>query len=353
MDVDEVTMVGNTTMEQILLRIHPHGLGRSPYLPVSCRPWNLRASEIGLNLNPGTNVSVFPVISGFVGGDTLGVILSERPFEKEETSLIIDIGTNGEIVLGNRNGLWATSCATGPALEGAHITCGMRATTGAIHQVMIDPETYKVKYKTLGDGETGSPLGICGSGIIDAVAGMLRSGLLLSNGRIKEGLPGVVSDEKNIGRKFVLVSAKDSASGEEIVVTLSDIRQIQLAKAALFLGIKLLMRHAGLDHFDRLVLTGAFGARFNWKNAMDIGMLPEISDHMEVTVVSNAAGLGAVKALFDGKLRKEAWKVAETVKFMELAEDPDFSEEFPDATMFPSPGVDKGFEGLAHQRDGG
>ena len=335
-DIDEATVVGNTAMEQIFMGIHPHGLGFSPYLPVSYKPQDLRAAEIGLDLNPGTNVYVFPVISGFVGGDTLGVILSERPHEKEEISLIVDIGTNGEVVLGNRNGLWATSCATGPALEGAHIHCGMRAAAGAIHRVKIDPKHYSVHCQVLGNGEKERPRGICGSGIIDAVAGMLHAGLIVPSGRIQEGLPGVMVDEKQIGRKFVLVSSERSATDHEITVTLSDVRQIQLAKAALFLGIKLLMRQAGLEQFDRLVLTGAFGARFEWRNAVTIGMLPEISDHTEVKVVENAAGSGAIMALLDGTLRKEILGVAEKVKYIELAKDPDFAAEFPAATMFPS-----------------
>ena len=334
-DIDEVTVVGNTTMQQIFMKIHPHGLGFSPYLPVSRLPKDFRAEDIGLDFNPGTNVHVFPVISGFVGGDTVGVILSERPHEKEAISLIVDIGTNGEVVLGNRNGLWATSCATGPALEGAHIDAGMRATTGAIHKISIHSGNYSVNYEVLGDGESPQPRGVCGSGIIDAVAGMLHAGLILQSGRIKEGLPGVITDEKGIGRRFILVPSEKSATGQEIAITLSDVRQIQLAKSALSVGIKLLMRQAGITHFDRLVLTGAFGARFNWKNAVAIGMLPEVADNTEVKVVSNAAGRGAIMALLDGKLRKDIFEVSKKVRFVELAEDPDFVTEFSAATLFP------------------
>jgi uncharacterized 2Fe-2S/4Fe-4S cluster protein (DUF4445 family) len=336
-DIDEVTVVGNTTMQQIFMKIHPHGLGFSPYLPVSRLPKDFRAEDLGLDLNPGTNVHVFPVISGFVGGDTAGVILSERPHEKEEISLIVDIGTNGEVVLGNKDGLWATSCATGPALEGAHIEAGMRATTGAIHKISINPKSYRVNYEVLGDGESPQPRGVCGSGIIDAVACMLQAGVILESCRIKEGLPGVITDEKGIGRKFILVPSEKSATGQEIYMTLSDVRQIQLAKSALSVGIKLLMRHAEVTHFDRLVLTGAFGARFNWRNAVAIGMLPEVTDETEVKVVSNAAGQGAIMALLDGKLRKDIFEVSRKVRFIELAEDPDFVTEFSTATLFPPP----------------
>ena len=334
-DIDEVSVVGNTTMEQIFMGVHPHGLGFSPYLPVSCEPQNMRAADTGLDLNPATNVFVFPMISGFVGGDTMGVILSERPHEKEEISLIVDIGTNGEVVLGNHKGLWATSCATGPALEGAHIDCGMRAAAGAVHRVRIDSGTYRVDCDILGNNHTEHARGLCGSGIIDTVAGMRKAGLLLSSGRIQEGLPGVITDEKQIGRKFVLVPAGNSANGHEIALTLGDVRQIQLAKAALFVGIKLLMQNAGLDRFDRLVLTGAFGARFDWKNAVSIGMLPEIDPQTKVKIVSNAAGRGAVMALLDRKRRQEAILQAKQVRFIELAEDPNFALEFPTATLFP------------------
>ncbi len=334
-DVDEVCVVGNTTMVQIFMGVHPHGLGFSPYLPVSCEPQNIRAGDLGLDLNPAANVFVFPVISGFVGGDTVGVILSERPHDREEISLIVDIGTNGEVVLGNRNGLWATSCATGPALEGAHIACGMRAAAGAIHRVRIDPDSYRVDCDILGNNDTEHARGLCGSGIIDTVAYMRKAGLLLSSGRIQEGLPGVITDEKQIGREFVLVPAGNSANGRAIALTLGDVRQIQLAKAALFVGIKLLMQTAGLDHFDRLVLTGAFGARFDWKNAVSIGMLPEVGPHTKVKTVSNAAGRGAIMALLDRNLRQEVISLAKQVRFIELAEDPNFALEFPAATLFP------------------
>lgn len=332
-DIDEVTVVGNTTMEQILMGLHPRGLGVSPYLPVFSGFHDVGARDLGIALNPATNVYVFPVISGFVGGDTVGVILSERPYERDDITLIVDIGTNGELVLGNKKGIWTTSCATGPALEGAHIHCGMRATAGAIEKVSINPTDYTVTYDVL--GKATPPRGICGSGIIDAVAEMLRAGLILPTGRIQEGLPGVCVDGEGIGRKFVVVSADDASVKKEIAITLKDIRQVQLAKSALSVGIRLLMRKAGFNHFDRLVLTGAFGARFNWKNAVAIGMLPGISYRTEVKVVENAAGRGAIMALMDRKLRKKIYDVAGQVQALELAQEPDFAEEFATATLFP------------------
>ena len=335
-DIDEVTLVGNTTMEQIFAGLHPHGLGVSPYLPVSRAPRNLKAVEVGLKLNPGTNLYLFPVISGFVGGDTVAAIVAEAPHLRDETTLIVDIGTNGELVLGNRKGLWATSCATGPALEGAHISCGMRAVSGAIHKVDIDPTSGEFVWSVLGDQENMLPMGICGSGLIDAMAAMRRAGILLPNGRLKKGMPGVVTDEEGVGREFVLVPAEESATGKNIRITLEDVRQFQLAKSALAVGIELLMRNAGLTKVDRTVLTGAFGAHFRWRNAVDVGMLPPEVVGGEVLSLENLAGVGAIMALLDKSQREEAAKVSQTTKFLELALDPDFAVRFPENTIFPS-----------------
>ncbi|MFZ2447413.1 MAG: ASKHA domain-containing protein [Syntrophobacteraceae bacterium] len=336
-EVDEIVAVGNTTMETLFAGFHPHSLGVAPYLPIIRNPGDFSASELGLDFNPGTNVHLFPTVSGFIGGDTVGAILSERPHERSEISLIIDIGTNGELVLGNRDGLWATSCATGPAFEGAHISHGMRAAPGAIHRVEIDPSTLEASYEVLGDDSNPGikPRGICGSGIIDALATMRRAGLILANGRMSEKFNCIGCDENGIGRKFVIASSDKTASGREIAVTLQDIRQVQVAKAALLTGIKLLAQKAGFDRIDKMVLTGAFGARFDWRNAVAIGMLPKLSPETRVETVENAAGAGAVKALLDRKSRKEALDLAQTVRFLELAEIPEFQAEFPSAMIFP------------------
>ena len=332
--IQRVTVVGNTTMQHIFSGLHPRRLGVSPYMPLSCDSQNMNAAQAGLSIDESSPVHLFPVISGFIGGDTVGVILSEKPHERDEISLIIDIGTNGEIVLGNKEALWVTSCATGPALEGAHIESGMRASSGAIQKVFIDPTTYHVDYEMVGNDETMHPKGICGSGVIDAIAEMLKAGLILPSGRLCEGLPGVVEDENGIGRKFVIVPAGESSIHHEIAITLADVRQVQLAKAALSTGIKLLMRKAGIKKFDRLVLTGAFGARFNWQNAVTIGMLPEESYQADVLSVENAAGQGAILALLDENVRKNIQAVAGRAHVLELAEDPDFIVEFTEGTKF-------------------
>lgn len=334
-EVERVTVVGNTTMQYLFTGLHPGKLGVVPYMPESCEAQNYRAGDLSLDVDQNCPVYVFPVISGFVGGDTVGVMLSEKPYRRDEVTLILDIGTNGEIVLGNRESIWVTSCATGPALEGAHIECGMRASSGAIEKIFIDPVSYQVHYEMIGDNRVIRPRGLCGSAIIDAVAEMLKVGLIVPSGRLREGLPGVHSDEKGVGRTFVIVPSENGQGTESVVLTLPDIRQVQLAKSALSTGIKLLMKKSGFNRVDRFVLTGAFGARFNWRNAVDIGMLPDSVCQSEISVVENSAGRGAVMALLDESLRDEIERVALNVHLFELADDPEFAMEFASNTSFP------------------
>ena len=335
-DIDEVTVVGNTTMERILVGFHPRGLGISPYLPVFRAAQNLKARDIGLKMNPGTNIYVFPVVSGFVGGDTISAIIADGIHQRDETCLLVDIGTNGEIVLGNRNELWATSCATGPALEGAQISCGMRAVSGAIYKVDIKPNSFQPTYHVIGENHDISPIGVCGSGIIDAIAAMRRTGILMTNGRFQDGIPGVISDNRGVAREFILVPGEKSGTRKDITIKQSDVRQFQLAKSALSVGIDLLMQHANVDRVQRTVLTGSFGARFDWKNALGIGMLPKSAFGGEVLSLENLAGVGAVLALLDKENREQASKLAQDAHTVDLALDPEFATRFAEGTLFPA-----------------
>ena len=310
-DVDEVAVVGNTTMLQIFAGLHPSSLGVTPYLPAVREFPGFSAAGLGLSLNPGTHVYLLPVVSGFVGGDTMGATLADGPQHRDGITLIVDIGTNGELVLSTPSGLWATSCATGPALEGAQISCGMRAVSGAISRVEPGPDGG-VLYHVLGQNGT-RPLGLCGSGVIDAVAVLRRVGAIEPSGRFNPDSPGVVCDEKGLGRRFVLVPAKDSGSGAEIFLSLKDVRSLQLAKAALSVGIEFLMGQAGVARVDRTVLTGAFGARFDWKNAALIGMLPQGSFNGEVLPMDNLAGVGAIMALLNRDRRDEVSRISREV----------------------------------------
>ncbi len=331
-DLDEAVAVGNTTMLELLAGMNPHALGVAPYLPVTRSPQDLRGADLGLDIPGGANVHLLPVISGFVGADALAGILAQEPHKKDQTTLIVDIGTNGELVLGNSRALWATSCATGPAFEGAHISCGMRAAAGAIRRVW--EEDGSLRWEVMG-GASQPPRGICGSGIIDAMAAMRKAGILLPSGRLKEGACGVVVDSQGVGREFVLVKPDQTATGKPIVIELEDVRQVQLAKAALFVGIRFLMRRAGVERVDRLVLTGAFGASFDWRSAVNIGMLPQEAASGQVQVVGNAAGLGAVMALLDHKRRQEAWELVSRVQVVELAQEVDFALDYAMAMGFP------------------
>lgn len=339
-DIDEVTVVGNTTMGQILAGIHPHSIGVSPYFPAVDQVPDLRAEDLGLALSPATNVHVLPVVSGFVGGDTLGAVLADGLQDREEMSLLVDIGTNGELVLGNREALWATSCATGPALEGAQISCGMRAASGAIDRVRLD-RNGQMQLDVMGKAGT-LPLGICGSGIIDAVAALRRIGGLEAGGRFNPDFPGVVCDEKGIGRRYILVSPEASRTGGEIAITLKDVRQLQLAKAALAVGIDYLLDRVGVDALPRTVLTGAFGARFDWRSAVVIGMLPAAVAGGLVEPKMNLAGVGAAMALVNRCHRSRVAEIKSRTRFIELAGDSRFAMKFAHATAFPDPAPFKG-----------
>lgn len=336
-DVDEMTVVGNPTMQQIFAGFHPHNLGAAPFTPFRRSAVNMRAADMGCDLNPGTNVYLFPMVSGFIGGDILGGVLSDRTYERDEITLIMDIGTNGELVLGNRSGLWATSCATGPALEGAHISCGMRASTGAIHAASIDPSDLSVTCRVFGENEGNLARGICGSGLIDIVAAMLQTGIVLPSGALRSDLPGVIGSDPGGSRRMVIVPAGKSATGREISITAKDIRQVQLARAALASGIELLKRRSGLMHIDRVVLTGAFGTSFNPESASIVGILPPKTAFGCLEVIPNAAGLGAVRALLNIKRRQEIESLYLKIEALELAADPDFSTTFVEMIPFPQP----------------
>ena len=323
-NIDEITVVGNTTMQHIICGLNPRTLGLSPYLPMTRSSLSITAGDLGLNLPKGLPVYVFPVISGFLGGDILSACLGDLSHTRPETTLMIDIGTNGELMLCNGDELWATSCATGPALEGAQISCGMRASSGAISRVWDDGTT--IGYETIGDAK---PVGICGSGIIDALAALRRTGITQENGHFNPEAPGVTVDDKGLGKAYTLPDS-------DIQIHLKDVRQVQLAKSALFVGINSLIEKSGVKKVDRTILTGAFGAKFNWKNAMDIGMLPPRACEGEVISMENLAGSGAIMALMDHRHRRAIEEMAPTITFLDLASDPAFVMQFADATRFPS-----------------
>ena len=341
--VVDMTVVGNTVMHHIFLGVSPAALGLAPFRPSVSGPVNLRAEEAGILINPASYIHVLPVEAGFVGADNVAVIISQEPYGKDEAVLIIDIGTNGEIVLVSRGELFSCSCATGPALEGAGASCGMRAVKGAIDRVLIWPESYDVKYGVVGreessggpTGEEVKPSGLCGSGIIDAVACLWSAGLIDAKGTFREDIVSPRLRRAGTGiLEFVIARGVETATGRDIVVTQADIRQIQLAKAALRAGAEVLMRRSGIDSVSRIVITGAFGAHIDRESALSIGLLPPCSIQ-SIAAVGNAAGHGAFLALLDTEKRREAERVAGSTTYVELASDRDFQALFMKALFIP------------------
>ncbi len=311
-DVLELVMVGNTTMQHLFLNVSPAHLGAAPFSPVISAPMDIKARELRLLMNPSGNVHVLPGIASFIGADTTAVLVAEAPHLQDEDWLIIDIGTNAELVLGSRRQLICTSTPTGPALEGAHIEHGMRAAPGAIEHVRIDDATMEPHWKLVGEEswDTGHPRGLCGSAVVDATAELLRVGLLDSSGRLH---PDHGQDGRmrlgEFGLEYVIVSADLALSRDDICLSQKDIRQVQLAKGALYVAARSLLDRMGLNHPDKLLLAGSFGSYMDKQNAMAIGMLPEM-DLDRVYIVGNAAGEGARIALLNRDQRREAVEIA-------------------------------------------
>jgi uncharacterized 2Fe-2S/4Fe-4S cluster protein (DUF4445 family) len=339
----DATVVGNTVMHHIFLGIAPDHMGLWPFQPSVTGSVNVKARDTGLTMNPFAYVHVLPVEAGFVGADNVGVLLSEEPYNKDELSLIIDLGTNGEIVLGNRKRLMSCSCATGPAFEGAQISSGMRATKGAIEKIHLDPATYEVDYAVIGKKGWASqyapgklkPVGICGSGILDGLAHLFKTGIIEQNGAFTNNpnIQGIRKGRTDV-REFLFVPGPETGIGRDIVLTQKDIRQIQLAKAALQAGCKILMNHFKIDSINRIVIAGAFGMHIDKENALTIGLFPYCPPE-NIIVVGNAAGHGAYLALVNRDKREEADRIARSVEHVELALEENFQREFMKALFLP------------------
>ena len=339
-DILELVMVGNTAMHHLLLKIDPQYLGVSPFSPSIHQSMDVKARDLGLKVHPSANVHILPIEAGFVGADNVGVLIAEEPYRQEEMVLIIDIGTNGELVMGNKERLLSSSCATGPALEGAHIKFGMRAAPGAIERVSIDPNTLEVNFKIIGEGDwqsepkSASAKGICGSGMIDAVAELYRNRIIDKSGRFNKNIPSPRLRISDGNSEFVIVWKKETSMGQDIIITQQDIRNVQLAKAALYTGAKLMMKKLGVEKLDKVILAGAFGSYINTEAAMILGMFPDC-DLKNVYAVGNAAGDGARIALLNREKRTEAGEIARKVEYLELTLEEDFQKEFMEALHIP------------------
>ncbi len=343
-DIEDVSIVGNTAMHHILLKLDPEPVGLAPFPPVLHHSLDLKARDLGLKTAPGAYVHILPNEAGFVGADNVGVLIAEEPYKSDEIQLIIDIGTNGELVLGNKHKLISSSCATGPALEGAQLAFGMRAAPGAIERIKIDPETREVDYKVIGRDawksysrpEEMKTKGICGSGILDVLAELYRSGVILKSGRFnpEQNSPRFRKNPDTRQPEFVIAWAVETSIGKDIVMTQKDIRQIQLAKGALYCGCKLMMRRMGVEKLDKVKIAGAFGTHVDREKALIMGLFPDCEIE-KIVSVGNAAGDGARAALLNRAKREEANWVSRNVEYIELTVEPDFQEQFMRAMQIP------------------
>ena len=339
----EVTLAGNPIMHHLLLGLDPTPLGTSPFALATDHALQTPATDLDIQLPAGTRAYFLPCIAGHVGADTAAVMLAEKPWDSDQISLIIDIGTNAEVVLGNRERLLAASSPTGPAFEGAQISNGQRASPGAIERVRIDPETLEPRFKVIGGelwsnepgfedelGEQGVT-GICGSGIIEVIACMYLAGIIRPNGVIDGSMADRNSRIEASERTFSYLLH----TGEpEIRIQQTDVRAIQLAKAALYAGSRLLMDRMGVDKVDRIRLAGAFGSHIDVKYAMVLGMIPDCKLE-QVTSANNAAGTGARIALLNKASRMEIERRVARVEKVEISMDENFQGHFVDAMAIP------------------
>ena len=342
-DILNAAFVGNPIMHHLLLGIDPTELGGAPFALAASGGLTLPASDIDLDINPGARIYALPCIAGHVGADAAGVVLSEAPQRADETVLIVDVGTNAEIILGNNERLLAASSPTGPAFEGAQIVAGQRAAPGAIERVRIDRETLEARVRVIGcdlwSDEEGfaeatvatGVTGICGSGIIEALAEMYLAGILLADGTIAGAARSRTDRIVEEGRTFrYLLHSGEPA----IAIHQNDVRAIQLAKAALMAGARLLMDRFEIARVDRIVLTGAFGSHIDPLYAMVLGMIPDCPLD-RVNAAGNAAGTGALIALLDCAARAEIEAVVRGIEKVETAVEPAFQRHFVDAMAIP------------------
>lgn len=338
-NIYEATMVGNTAMHHFFLAIQPEYVAISPFTPATRGPINVRAKELNIEIHPDGVIHTLPVIAGFVGADAVGDILATGVYESGDLSLLLDIGTNTEILLGNAEDILSCSCASGPAFEGGHIKYGMKAVTGAIEKVRINPDSYEVEYKTVGGVK---PIGICGSAIVDIVAELLKCGIINGRGRFNPNLKTPRFKITDQGTKFILAWKDETGINKEITVTQEDITEIQLAKAAIFTGCSILMKRKDVEKEDlnRVFIAGAFGSYINPENAKFIGLVPDVPTK-KIEIVGNTAITGAKMALISREARELAETLSKKVRYLELSADPEFSREFSSGMFIPHRDLDR------------
>ncbi len=339
-DIVDMTVVGNTCMHHIFLNLDPQHIGRAPFPPGIHHSLDIKARDLGLKISSGAYIHILPIEAGFVGADNVAVLIAEEPYNQDSMELVIDIGTNGELVLGNRKKLISSSCATGPAFEGAEIKHGMRAAPGAIEKIEIDKDTKEVRFKIIGNEDWNTDLeavgakGICGSGIIDVIPQLFMADIIDHRGRFNKDLKTPRLRFAEDGPEFVIARADETSIGQDIVVCQADVRAVQLAKGAMYAGAKLMMRRLGVEKLDKVILAGTFGSYINKESAMIMGLFPDCAPE-NVYAVGNAAGDGARIALLNADKRREADEIARQVEYVELTLEPDFDKTFTQAMWFP------------------
>lgn len=330
-DVTAVLCAGNTTMMHLLLRIDPASIRKDPYVPAANSIPVVRCHEAGITVNPRALLYCVPGIASYVGGDVTAGVLSCGLDKMQDVSLLIDIGTNGEIVLGNREFLVATAASAGPAFEGSGVSCGMRSSSGAIQKISVDPKTFAVSYETIAGAK---PRGICGSGYIDAIAAMLKAGVLDKDGTLRQ-IPGRVRPS-DAGSEFVVVSAKETETAEDIVITEADIENIKRAKAAIYAATMTLLKRLSFEfgQISRIFIAGGFGTSLDIRSAIGIGLLPDV-DEAKYLFVGNSSLAGARQQLVSEPALAQARDIASRMTYLELSVEPGYMDEYMAALFFP------------------
>jgi len=332
-DISAVVCAGNTVMSHFFMKISAKYLRLEPYCPAATKFPSVKACELDLDVNPDARVVLLPSVASYVGGDITSGVLSTMFTHSDKLTLFIDIGTNGELVLGNKEWLVACSCSAGPAFEGSGISCGMRAMDGAIDSIEIDPNTYSSTCKTIGEV---NPSGICGSGLIYTMSEMLEAGIIDRAGKISDANISPNIRKGTEGMEYVLAFSNESGDGKDVVITESDIKNLLRAKAAVFAGIRTMLQKVDLDidDIDRVYVAGGFGSYIDISDAINIGLLPDLPIE-KFEYVGNSSIEGAIIALLCKDAIKEAQSIANKMTYLELSIGNTFMDEFVAAMFLP------------------
>lgn len=332
-ELSHLSAAGNTTMTHLLLRLYPRWLRESPYVPVIHRVGNVMAHELGIKIGRWARLYTFPCVASYVGGDIVSGVIATGIYKREAMSLLIDIGTNGEIVIGNKDFLLTASCSAGPAFEGGGITCGMHAGAGAIERFKVDPKNYQVRYDTIRHAPA---RGICGSGMINAAAGLIEAGLIEQNGKINIDAETPITRAGQNGPEIILAPAEKTEAGADLVINEGDLDNLLRAKAAMFAGYSTLLEHVGMsfDDIADVFLAGNFGNTLDIENAITIGLLPDI-DRDKFKFVGNSSLRGARLINQSSELLYDAEIVARMMTNVEFWDNPMFMEHYMASMFFP------------------